>query len=299
MHITVVPASPRTAQATIRFLLAHPSGPTVRGVYRDLARVPAEFAANPKFAAVTGDIIDASSLDFAGSDAVLNVQPPIYAEIDTVKHALDVSNNIKAAVQRATSVKRLVFVSSMGAQYDHGTGEILTSHAAETVLADAAPEVVFVRCAYFMHNWEAALKTISEAGFFFTTLTPLDNTLPQVAKDDIGETCAEELLATGNPLKSNPYIFDLVGPRPYTSLDVQRAWEEATGKTLEMRPVGKDGLAEFYGHVFPPVVAKRYTEMNLSFLPGGIIYEQSQPTGEVRKGRVELVDEFRKLLQGA
>lgn len=57
----------------------------------------------------------------------------------------------------------------------------MTNHAAEEVLKDAAPEVVFVRCGYFMENWAAALETIPEAGFFFTTLTPVDYKLPHVS----------------------------------------------------------------------------------------------------------------------
>jgi len=59
-------------------------------------------------------------------------------------------------------------------------GEILSNHEAETVLGDAAPEVVYVRCAYFMENWAMNVETIKEAGFFFTTLTPLDYALPMV-----------------------------------------------------------------------------------------------------------------------
>lgn len=50
----------------------------------------------------------------------------------------------------------------------------------EKVLADAAEEVVFVRCAYFMENWATALETIP-AGFFFTTVTPVEFELPHVS----------------------------------------------------------------------------------------------------------------------
>jgi len=83
--------------------------------------VPSEFAANPRFTAVQGDIEDVSSLDFSGSDAVFNVQPPIYEPKDTIAHARNVSENIKTAISQAGgSVKRLVYLSSMGAQYDHG-----------------------------------------------------------------------------------------------------------------------------------------------------------------------------------
>lgn len=49
------------------------------------------------------------------------------------------------------------------------------------VLKDAAPEVVFVRCAYFMENWAMCVGTVKEAGFFFSTVTPLDYALPMVS----------------------------------------------------------------------------------------------------------------------
>ena len=60
-------------------------------------------------------------------------------------------------------------------------GEILSNHEAEKVLGDAAAEVVFVRCAFFMENWAMSVETIQKAGIFFTTLTPLDNELPMVS----------------------------------------------------------------------------------------------------------------------
>jgi uncharacterized protein YbjT (DUF2867 family) len=120
MHITVAPASPKTGQATIRSLLADPSNPTVRGYYRDLSKVPAEFKANPRFEAVKGDVEDAGSLDFSGSDAVFNITPPLYEEKDIIAHARLVSENVKAAAKKA-GVKRFVLLSSVGAQYDHGT----------------------------------------------------------------------------------------------------------------------------------------------------------------------------------
>ena len=197
MHVTVVPASPKTGQAAVRSLLADPTNPTVKGVYRDLAKVPAEFKSNPRFEAVKGDVEDAASLDFAGSDAVFTIPPPLYDEQDIIAHARKVSENVKTAVKKADSVKRLVLLSSAGAQYDQGTvslpeskpsghltdfvsqGEILSNHEAEVALSDAAPEVVFVRCEYFMENWAMCLETIP-AGFFFSTLTPLDYALPMV-----------------------------------------------------------------------------------------------------------------------
>lgn len=120
----------------------------------------------------------------------------------------------------------------------------------------------------------------------------------QIAVQDIGATCAAELLAAGSAPASRPYVFELHGPRAYTSVDVQRAFEEASGKTgIEMRPVEKAGLADFYGAVFPPSVAKLFTEMNMSYLEGGIMYEDPNPTGEIRRGKTELVDVFRQFFK--
>jgi hypothetical protein len=90
----------------------------------------------------------------------------------------------------------------------------------------------------------------------------------------------------------------LHGPRTYTSLDVQKAFEEATGKSIEMRPVEKAGLEDFYGAVFPPMVVKEYVAMNLSYLEGGILYEDPEPTtGEKKYGKTELVEVFKGMLR--
>jgi hypothetical protein len=87
----------------------------------------------------------------------------------------------------------------------------------------------------------------------------------------------------------------LHGPRPYTSVDVQKAFEVASGKSLEIRPIEKEGLVAFYSAVFPPGVAKLFAEMNASFLEGGILYEDPNPTKEIRKGKTELVEVVKQL----
>lgn len=121
MQVTVVPASPKTGRAVIKTLLNDTKAPTVRGVYRDLSRVPQEFLSHPNFKAVKGDISDAASLDFSGADAVFAITPPRYDDPDMVEYAKNVSENTKTAVRKAGTVKRLVLLSSIGAQCDHGT----------------------------------------------------------------------------------------------------------------------------------------------------------------------------------
>ncbi|KAK7920270.1 hypothetical protein PG985_008292 [Apiospora marii] len=129
MRIVVVPASPKTGQATIRTLLADASKPAVTGVYRDVRRAPAEFTNNPRFTAVEGDVADAKrllgpALDCYSqdADAVATITPPLHAEADPIAKARELAGNVKHAITaRKASVKRLVYISSVGTQLEHGT----------------------------------------------------------------------------------------------------------------------------------------------------------------------------------
>lgn len=124
MKITVVPASMNTGRATISALLAEPSAPSVTGIYRDLNKVPAEFKKNPNFNAVQGDVSDPSTLDLSGAHVVVTASPPQYAETDPVALARLFAQNIEHAIAKAASVRRLVYISSGGAQHENGTVSI-------------------------------------------------------------------------------------------------------------------------------------------------------------------------------
>jgi len=119
-HITVVPASTRVGTETIRRLLASPEKPSVRGIYRDTSKSPAEYTDTHNFEAVKGDVESGDGLDFTGSDAVLYVPPPIYEkEMDLADWARQTATNVRNALHRA-NVKSLIILSGLGSQHDHG-----------------------------------------------------------------------------------------------------------------------------------------------------------------------------------
>lgn len=123
MHFTILPASTQTAQATIRALLndkTHSASTSIQAIYRNISKAPEEFTSNPRFRAVKGDIDDPSTLDFSGTDAVFVITPPRYDGADTFESARLTAENVKAAARKA-GVKRLVYVSSIGAQCESGT----------------------------------------------------------------------------------------------------------------------------------------------------------------------------------
>ncbi|KAF5618589.1 nucleoside-diphosphate-sugar epimerase [Fusarium sp. NRRL 52700] len=271
MQVTVAPASNKTSTAAIRSLLSQNPEIQVKGLYRNLNKVPDAFSSAGNFTTVQGDVGDLDTLDFSGSDAVLMVLPPAYDGRDIIEHAQRISNNVKTAIEKAGSVQRLVLLSSVGAEFLKGAGELKTNHISEQVLKTIdIPEIIIIRCSYFMENWTMSVETLTGSDpFFFSTITPLDFKIAMVAIKDIGEAMATQLTRNWTP-PNKPYITELHGPEPYSPLDVQKAFSQALGKDVEIKAIEKEDLAEFYGKMFAPQIVNEWVEMSTCFLPGGI-----------------------------
>lgn len=299
--ITIIPASCKTSLATIRALLSL-SDPSVKihGIYRDLSKVPEDLLSRSQFTALQGDIDD-PSLELPPSDLLFHTTPNTYTDADVFEHAKRQTENLKTAILKSSTIKKIVLMSTMGAQYSSGTGELKANHAAETTISTlpASIQKVFVRCCWFMENWASELPNLlSDKPFFYSTISPADFPFPHIAVRDIGKTCAQELLSTAPP-KSNPYIFELQG-QSYSSNDVKKIFEELLGKEVDMRVIPQEGLLDYYRQMFSEHVAREYTEMNQSFLEGGILFLNPEPTpgGEIRRGETELREVLAGLLKG-
>jgi uncharacterized protein YbjT (DUF2867 family) len=122
MNIAVVPASTRTGTAAIHALLELPSPNElieVKAYYRHTSKAPADFASHANVELAQGDVQDASSLEFEGCDAIFAVPPPFFTHEDMIARSEKAAESVKIAIEKASSVKRLVLLSSQGAHlYD-------------------------------------------------------------------------------------------------------------------------------------------------------------------------------------
>ncbi|KAF4340831.1 nucleoside-diphosphate-sugar epimerase [Fusarium beomiforme] len=301
MQITVAPASNKTSTAAIRSLLSQNKGVQIKGLYRDLNKVPEEFRSADNFTALRGDVGDVNTLNFSGSDAVLFVLPPAYDGRDIIQHAQGISSNVKVAIEKAGSVRRLVLLSSIGAEFSEGVGELKTNHISEEVLKTTnIPEIIIIRCSYFMENWTMFTETLNGSKpSFFSTITPLDFKIAMVAIKDIGEAMATQLTRDWAP-PVKPYIMELHGPEPYSPLDVQKAFSQALEKHVDIKAVEKEDLAEFYGKIFAPQIVNEWVEMTTCFLPGGIAEKDlSKPSDvDVIRGKTTLSEALKEATAG-
>jgi uncharacterized protein YbjT (DUF2867 family) len=114
-----------------------------------------------------------------------------------------------------------------------------------------------------------------------------------VSITDIGEACAKYLLTdSGNP---NLQRLKILGPRPYSSNDLRDAFEEVTGKKVELvLAQGKD-LRALLGQLFPEHCIPDFMEIIEASLPGGLIAEEYGYDEKTITGKVELIDTLREL----
>lgn len=118
-HITIIPASTQSGKHAIASLLNSSSGPTIRGVYRDPSKAPAEYINNSRFEAVKGDVSTGESLDFSGTEAVFYTPPPTFAgELSNEEQGRKTAGHVLEALKKSGSVKRLLLHSAVGAHRD-------------------------------------------------------------------------------------------------------------------------------------------------------------------------------------
>ncbi|KAK7918435.1 hypothetical protein PG985_010309 [Apiospora marii] len=297
IHVTVLPASTQSGEATIRALLNAEQQPIVRGIYRDASKAPKEFTSNPRFDAAKGDIDLWSGLDFRGSDAVFYNPPPPFDGRDPAVFAAQTANNVLATLKRVPSVKRLVVSSAMGSQHERGTGMLRLNHVTDLVLKKAVSEVVIVKPAYYMQTWAAAAKAKGAEKLCFESLLEDPNyKIPMVSVEDIGKCCAEYLLDISEASKQSLRTVDLHGPRDYNAVDVHKAIEKATGKKWDLVNIPREGLAEYFGKEVPEVYVPDFVEMITAMLPGGVLAAEFEGGENIVRGTIELEDALQRMV---
>lgn len=173
-----------------------------------------------------GDPADAAFLAraFADASAVYTMTPPCYAEPD-MRVAQDRVGAAVAQALRAAGVKRVVNLSSMGAELPRGTGPIEGLHAQERRLdAIAGIDLLHLRPGAFMENLLPLAGAVAAADILPGMEAP-DARIPMVATSDIAAVAARELVKP-----QHRGVLLLHSPRHVTMREAAAAISEAIGK---------------------------------------------------------------------
>lgn len=262
--VTITGATGHIGGAIAERLLSE--GHRVRGIGRSREKL-ASFSERGGEACV-GDQSDAVFLTeaFKGADAVFAMIPPNPTAADLRADQRNFANAIKEAVETA-GVKRVVALSSLGAEHPSGTGPIAGLHEFEAILK-TVPNLglVALRPTYFMENFLYSIPMIKNAGFnggFVLAAT----TLPMIATRDIAAVAAEYL---AEPVFEGMTVRELLGSKDHTFGEATAVLGAAIGKPdLPYVDLSKEDYKKgLLDAGFSESAADAYIEMEKAFNDG-------------------------------
>lgn len=223
---------------------------------------------------------------FAGADAVYAIVPPNYETLDWRAFYRKIGNSYAQAIQQS-GVKRIVHLSSWGADLDKGTGLIVGSHDVEGILNDLPEDVAVthLRAGFIYYNLYLMTEMIKNAGFIAANYGGND-VIVMVDPKDIAAAAAEELQtpATGKNVR-------YVASDERTADEVARVLGVAIGKPdLKWEILTDEQMRDnMRQHGIPAQIIDGIVELNAA-IHSGIMregYLQHKPTV---MGKVKLED---------
>lgn len=163
---------------------------------------------------------------FRESDAVYTLLPTDRRARD---YRAEQDRQGEATIQaiRESGVRHLVFLSSLGAELDEGTGLIAGLHAQEERLKQLSDtNVLLLRPASFYENFYDSLGLIKHQGITGDSVAS-DLAIPMVATRDIADVAAKALTARD---WNGVVVRELLGPRDLTYAEATRILGEGIGK---------------------------------------------------------------------
>lgn len=221
--------------------------------------------------AAIGSLDDADFLTntFTGADAVYAMVPPNFAVTDSRVYYRKIGKAYTQAIQQS-GIKRVVHLSSIGAELEKGTGFILGSHDMEGLLNELqGTTVTHLRAAYFYINFYNFKDMIKGMGMIGTNYGG-DDKMAMVHPKDIAAAAAEELevTAAGNKIR---YVVS----SEHTANEVAQSLGRAIGRPDLKWVVFTDEqtLGGLEGSGIPAPIAANFVEMGASIRSGELSKE--------------------------
>ena len=209
--------------------------------------------------AVIGSVADVAFLTrtFTGADAVYTMVPPNFAAENLRGYISGIGANYAKAI-KATGVKKIVNLSSIGAHLPEGTGPIKGLFDVEKTLnALEGVAVKHLRPGFFYNNFYANVNMIKHMGILGSNYAG-SNHLPLVNPADISGAAAEEIQ---QPFTGKGIRYVVSDER--TASEAASILGAAIGKP-ELKWVefsDADALGGMRKAGLPEELAKNYTEM--------------------------------------
>jgi len=221
---------------------------------------------------------------FKGADAVFTLIPPIH-EVDNWKEYIHSVGKGFAEAIKASGVKKVVNLSSIGAHMPTGCGPVSGIHFAELELDKLdGVDVKHLRPGYFYTNLFNSIGMIKHGGILGNNFGG-DNTIIMVHPSDIAEVAAEELLKLDFTGKSIRYIAG----DERTSKEVAAVIGTAIGnpELPYVEFTDEDNIKGAMQAGLPEELAKNYVEMGTAIRSGEMFADYRKHPVTLSKTKLE------------
>jgi uncharacterized protein YbjT (DUF2867 family) len=217
--------------------------------------------------AAVGSINDADFLSktFSGADALFAMTPPNMGGQNIIKNTVEAGHAFAKAIQE-TNIKRVVMLSSIGADLPSGNGPIAGLHQIEKLYENLDASITFLRAGYFYINFFNDIPMIKGAGIMGGNF-PASLPIPLVHPEDIALAAAEELQKSQEGKNIRYIISDVKTPS-----EIVKAFGEAISKP-ELPWVeftDEQSLGGMTQAGLPEEMTNLYTEMGAGLRSGKI-----------------------------
>ena len=223
---------------------------------------------------------------FKGADIVYTMVPYNFGATDYRKYVSGIGSNYAAAI-KASKVKRVVNLSSIGAHLKNGTGPIAGLHDVEQILNQLDNVAVkHLRAAMFYINFFFDIPLIKGQNIMGNNYGK-EARLVMVHPGDIAEVAAYELQQS---FAGKSYRYVASEERPVS--DIVKILGSAVGKS-ELPWVQFTDEQTFAGMtmsgIMPPAIANLYVELGTA-VDNGILWEDYDKNKPEKLGKTKLVD---------
>ncbi len=169
---------------------------------------------------------------FKGGETVFLITPENPFSTDVFSETRAILNNYRAALVDS-GIKKLVGLSSLGAQHPAGTGNLVMSYMLEHAFDELSVEKTFIRPAYYFSNWLGFADSVRETGIL-PTFFPPSLKIAMISPTDVAKFAADILL------KYQGGLLEIMGLDAYSSQEVADAFGIILGKKVEAQQIPRE-----------------------------------------------------------
>ena len=228
----------------------------VRAVIRDAEK--AEKLKKKGVEVAVADYFDLNALKDAvkGGNLIFVITPETGQSEDILGDTKRILENHRKTIE-SSEIEAIIGLSSIGAQYEKDTGNLLMSNMLEHEFLSLPINQVFVRPSYYYSNWLISVNMAKENGIL-SSFYPTDLKINMNSPVDVAEFIADKI---SNGVDKSELI-ELVGPELYSPSDIADTMAKALGREVRTQEIPREKWDETMKSVgFSDNAVKNFIEM--------------------------------------